>query len=91
MGITFKENCPDTRNTKVVDVIHELIEYETNITVYDPWVNQEDVKKIYDLDVVTQLPESKFDVIVLAVAHKEFEKINFTSLLNSVGLFYSIK
>lgn len=73
LGITFKENCPDVRNTKVVDVIRALREYETNITVYDPWANPTEVKHEYDLDILTEIPKDKFDAVILAVAHKEFE------------------
>ena len=91
LGITFKENCPDVRNTKVVDVIRELLEYEVNITVCDPWANPEEVSQIYGIDIITTTPETKFDAIVLAVAHKEFEKTNYASLLNADGIFYSIK
>ncbi|MDL2303391.1 nucleotide sugar dehydrogenase [Dysgonomonas sp. OttesenSCG-928-D17] len=73
LGITFKENCPDVRNTKVVDVIRELKEYDTNVTIYDPWANPEEVKHEYGLDILTELPEGKFDAVVLAVNHAEFE------------------
>ena len=72
LGITFKENCPDVRNSKVIDVIFALKEYETNITVYDPWANPEEVNHEYGLDISSKLPEGEFDAVVLAVAHKEF-------------------
>jgi nucleotide sugar dehydrogenase len=72
LGITFKENCPDVRNSKVIDVIFALKEYETNITVYDPWANPEEVNHEYGLDILSKLPEGEFDAVVLAVAHKEF-------------------
>lgn len=72
LGITFKENCPDVRNTKVVDVIRALKEYETNITVYDPWANPDEVKREYGLDIHTKMPKDKFDTVVLAVAHNIF-------------------
>jgi len=76
LGITFKENCPDVRNTKVVDVIRELKEYGTNIIIYDPWANPEEVKHEYGLDIETKLPNGKFDAVVLAVSHKEFKDLN---------------
>lgn len=76
LGITFKENCPDVRNTKVVDVIRELKEYGTNITIYDPWANPEEVEHEYGLDIETKLPNGKFDAVVLAVSHKEFKDLN---------------
>ena len=91
LGITFKENCPDVRNTKVVDVIRELQEYDINITVYDTWANQHEVKKIYGIDIIATIPETKFEAIVLAVTHKEFEDTDFSTLLNSGGIFYPIK
>lgn len=73
LGITFKENCPDVRNTKVVDVIRELKEYGTNITIYDPWANPEEVEHEYGLSIEKEFPKIKFDAIVKAVAHREFK------------------
>lgn len=93
LGITFKENCPDVRNTKVVDVIRALKEYDTNITIYDPWANPEDVKHEYGLEIKTNLPEGKFDAIVLAVKHKEFEEeikllnVNFSDVAYALNTF----
>ncbi len=86
LGITFKENCPDVRNTKVVDVIRELKEYNTNVTIYDPWANPEEVEHEYGLEIKCKLPEGKFDAVVLAVSHKEFDTVNFRSLLKSNGI-----
>ncbi|MFR3215680.1 MAG: nucleotide sugar dehydrogenase [Dysgonomonas mossii] len=86
LGITFKENCPDVRNTKVVDVIRELKEYNTNVTIYDPWANPEEVEHEYGLEIETKLPNGKFDAVVLAVSHKEFDTVNFRSLLKSNGI-----
>ena len=91
LGITFKENCPDVRNTKVVDVIHELLEYDVNITIYDPWANREEVQHEYGLDITTTLPGETFDAIVLAVAHQEFQKIDFSTFLHPHGISYNIK
>jgi len=91
LGITFKENCPDVRNTKVVDVIRELKEYDTNVTIYDPWANPEEVKHEYGLDIECSLPDGKFDAVVLAVKHEEFDKINIPSLINNIGILYSLK
>ena len=91
LGITFKENCPDVRNTKAVDVINQLKSYETDMTIYDPWANPEDVMHEYGLETVKQLPEDKFDVIVLTVAHKEFLDINWNSLLKPNGILYDVK
>lgn len=79
LGVTFKENCPDVRNTKVIDVVNSLKEYEADITVYDPWANPAEVKHEYGLDIMTETPKAKFDAIVLAVAHEEFKSLCFDS------------
>ena len=91
LGITFKENCPDVRNTKVVDLIRELHEYDAVITVYDPWANHAEVKREYGLDMAHTLPEIPFDAIILAVAHKEFEAIESYTQLTPNGIRYNIK
>lgn len=94
LGITFKENCPDIRNTKVVDIYHTLQEYTNNITVYDPWANAEAVKKEYNVPIVCQSSDLKFceyDAIILAVAHKEFMDMKFKSLLAENGVVYDVK
>ncbi len=75
LGITFKENCPDIRNSKVVDVVRELKEYDTNITIFDPWANPEEVKHEYGLDCLTKIPEGNFDAVVVAVAHKKIKDL----------------
>ena len=90
LGITFKENCPDVRNTKVVDVIRELKEYNTNVTIYDPWANPDEVKHEYGLEIECKLPEGKFDAVVLAVNHKEFTGMDFYSLLLSKNILYKL-
>ena len=88
LGITFKENCPDVRNTKVVDIYTTLEEYSKNITIYDPWVNTDRVKHEYNIDVVNTLPsEEKFDAIILAVSHKEFLDLEIASLIRSLQCF----
>ncbi|MBU3822283.1 nucleotide sugar dehydrogenase [Flavobacteriaceae bacterium XHP0103] len=91
LGITFKENCPDVRNTKIVDVIKHLKEYGLDITIYDPWANPEEVEHEYNLITLDILPEESFDTIVLGVAHKEFLDINYEKLLNLNGLIYDVK
>jgi len=91
LGITFKENCPDIRNTKVVDVIRALQEYEANITIYDPWANPEEVKKEYGLEVGSELSaDNKFDVVILAVGHKKFLPLRKKNIKNN-SIFYSLK
>ncbi|GGK60637.1 MULTISPECIES: nucleotide sugar dehydrogenase [Flavobacteriaceae] len=91
LGITFKENCPDVRNTRAVDVIHELEQYGTNVTIYDPWANPDEVMHEYNLTTRNQLPSNKYDGIVLAVAHNEFLDIDFTKHLTSNGVIYDVK
>ncbi len=91
LGITFKENCPDVRNTKAVDVINQLKSYGTQVTIYDPWASPEEVKHEYDLQTVKQLPEGTFDAVVLTVAHKEFLQEDLRSLLNPEGVLYDVK
>jgi len=91
LGITFKENCPDVRNTKAVDVISSLKEYETNITIYDPWANSDEVMAEYGLSSEKILPNKKFDAIVLAVAHNEFKEISLAELKKDKAVVYDVK
>ena len=91
LGITFKENCPDVRNTKAVDVINQLISYGAEVTIYDPWANPNEVKREYDIQTLKHLPEGMFDAIVLTVAHNEFLKEDLNSLLNPEGIIYDVK
>lgn len=91
LGITFKENCPDVRNTKVVDIVSALSGYDTNITIYDPWANPEEVKHEYGLDTTKELPQGKFDAVVLAVAHKEFISLDIESLLCESYVSFDVK
>ena len=91
LGVTFKENCPDIRNSKVVDLIHSLEEHEANVVVYDPWANQEEVRNEYGLDILTEMPVKKFDAVVLAVAHKDFKKIEYSDLVKNGGIIYNLK
>ncbi|MBP1224048.1 UDP-N-acetyl-D-galactosamine dehydrogenase [Flavobacterium sp. 1355] len=91
LGITFKENCPDVRNTKIVDVVRALKEYGITVTIYDPLANIEEVKKEYKLKTTNSIPKEKFDAIVLGVAHKEFLKLNFSELQESNSLIYDVK
>ena len=91
LGITFKENCPDVRNTKVVDVIENLKEFGTDVTIFDPWANSSEVKYEYGIETVKNMPQNKFDGIVLAVSHKEFLNIDFNKYLNPKGIIYDVK
>lgn len=94
LGITFKENCPDIRNTKIVDIYHTLREYTPNITIYDPWANPQAVKHEYDIDIVNELPaDHKYDAIILGVAHQEFLSLDVRGLLSNPeeGVVYDVK
>jgi UDP-N-acetyl-D-glucosamine/UDP-N-acetyl-D-galactosamine dehydrogenase len=91
LGIAFKENCPDVRNTKIVDVISSLKEYGINITIYDPWVNPADVLKEYNLGTEVKLPENQFDAVVLAVAHSEFLDLDLSKLRKQISVLYDVK
>jgi len=91
LGITFKENCPDVRNTKAIDVVSALKEYNTNVTIYDPWASIAEVKQEYGLDAVNEIPKNRFDAIVLAVAHTEFIDLNLDVLKKENSIVYDVK
>ena len=91
LGITFKENCPDVRNTKAVDVINNLGSYGTELTIYDPWASPEEVLHEYGLITTRELPNENYNAIVLAVAHKEFLSLDLRGILNPNGILYDVK
>lgn len=92
LGITFKENCPDVRNTKIVDIYHTLEDYTSNITVFDPWANGDHVKHEYGIDIVNELPTGeKYDAVILGVAHKEFLELDVKNLVKDGGVIYDVK
>jgi UDP-N-acetyl-D-glucosamine/UDP-N-acetyl-D-galactosamine dehydrogenase len=91
LGITFKENCPDVRNTKIVDVIHALNEYGITVTTYDPWAKCDEVLHEYGLETVNVLPEGKFEGIILGVAHREFATIDYDMLRQKNSVLYDVK
>ncbi len=96
LGITFKENCPDIRNTKIIDVIHSLEDYGAKITIFDPWANPEEVLHEYGLESIQKVEELnaseyKFDAIVLGVAHDEFMEIDMEPLKKALGVVYDVK
>ena len=91
LGITFKENCPDVRNTKAVDVITALKGYGVNMTIFDPWANKDEVKKEYHLESTQEKPSDSFDAVVLTVAHKEFLALDFKSITNKKHIIYDVK
>ena len=95
LGITFKENCPDIRNSKVIDVINSLNDYEINTSVFDPFASSEEVEREYGVKLlgkdITQLEKQGFDAVVLAVAHSEFRQINVSKMLKQNGFVYDVK
>ncbi|MFN7100851.1 MAG: nucleotide sugar dehydrogenase, partial [Flavobacterium sp.] len=91
LGITFKENCPDVRNTKIVDVIKALADYDIKITIYDPWANPAEVAEEYNLTTTTVLPKNHFDAVVLGVAHSVFKDLDLQSLQKEKSLLYDVK
>lgn len=91
LGITFKENCPDVRNTKIVDVIAALTDYGITVTIYDPLADTAAVKKEYNLVTLNTIPNAKFDAIVLGVAHADFLDLDFSIFKNSNSILYDVK
>ncbi len=91
LGFTFKENCPDSRNTKVVDIYRALKEYNLDITVYDPWAKASLVQKEYGISIVNQPPSGKFDALIAAVAHKEFQDLDIAGLLEDKHVVFDVK
>ena len=91
LGVSFKENCPDIRNSKVVDLVFSLKEYKVNVTIYDPWVKPEEALDEYNLTTFNKLPAKKFDVIVLAVAHNRFLNLDFSLIKKSNAIVYDVK
>lgn len=91
LGFTFKENCPDVRNTKVIDIVRTLEEYNLDVSVYDPWADVALVKSEYGIDITNQLPDEKYDALILAVSHDKFRSINVVDLLNDTHVIYDVK
>ncbi|MEA4936930.1 MAG: nucleotide sugar dehydrogenase [Paludibacter sp.] len=91
LGFTFKENCPDVRNTKVIDIVEELLDYDVKVTIYDPWANPQEVMHEYGVKVYNKLPDKKFDSVVLAVAHDEFKSFELEKVVCLKGVVYDVK
>ena len=94
LGLTFKENCPDLRNTRVVDIVEELNSYNANVDIYDPWVDKEEAKAEYGINMIDALDGEKYDAIILAVAHKQFAELGVDKILKSAKnehILYDIK
>ncbi|MBR0300471.1 MAG: nucleotide sugar dehydrogenase, partial [Bacteroidales bacterium] len=91
LGVTFKEDCPDIRNTKVVDICHTLEEYTRNITIYDPWADADMVRSEYGIHVENTQPQGPFDACIAAVAHRQFEGLDIVSLMEPAHVIYDVK
>jgi UDP-N-acetyl-D-galactosamine dehydrogenase len=91
LGITFKENCPDIRNTKAIDVYTELQSYGVDLTLHDPWASAEEVKHEYGIPVIRELPNEKYDAVVLTVAHEEYKKLKIADLKKNNAIVYDVK
>ena len=91
LGFTFKENCPDVRNTKVIDIYKTLKEYNIDITVYDPWANPVIAKREYGIEITNKMPNEKFDAVIASVAHKEFKAIDISELLKEKHVIFDVK
>jgi UDP-N-acetyl-D-galactosamine dehydrogenase len=91
LGITFKENCPDVRNTKVVDVVSSLEDFGVNIVIFDPWADEEEVFNEYEVKSIKAVPTKKFDAVILAVAHEEFKEIDFVKIRKENSVVYDVK
>jgi UDP-N-acetyl-D-galactosamine dehydrogenase len=91
LGITFKENCPDVRNTKIVDVVNALVDYGVSVSIFDPWANPAEVFHEYGLKSTKTKPNQKFDAIVLGVAHAEFLDLDLVLLKNANSILYDVK
>ena len=92
LGFTFKEDCPDVRNTRVVDIYNELRSFDVHVDVHDPWVNFEDVKHEYGIEVLKHISEdSQYSAVVLAVAHEKFHGLSIRNLVGDRGVIYDVK
>jgi UDP-N-acetyl-D-galactosamine dehydrogenase len=91
LGFTFKENCPDVRNTKVIDIVNAFKSYNIHVDVYDPWVDPDAARMEYDLDIMTGWPQKKYDAIILAVSHEDFKNIDLVSLIKGRYIIYDVK
>ena len=91
LGFTFKENCPDVRNTKVIDIYKALQDYNLHVTIYDPWANPDIVRKEYGIEVVNEMPQDLFDTAILAVAHDQFRSLDIPNLLKPHHVIYDVK
>src|SRR5690554_6124056 len=91
LGFTFKENCPDVRNTRVIDIVKTLEDYNANVVVHDPWASPAIAQHEYGLELHNELPEGQYDAVILAVAHDEFKSLDLKQITNGVSVIYDVK
>ncbi len=91
LGFTFKENCPDVRNTRVIDIVRTLAEYKLDLTIYDPWANPATAKREYGVETISELPKAQYDAVILAVAHKKFETLDIAALRKPKSVLFDVK
>src|SRR5690606_3342643 len=92
MGFTFKENCPDIRNTRVVDIYHELKQFGLTVDIYDPWADPTEVKRVYGLNILNNVDRNTaYDAIILAVAHREFQQFDYENVKRNNGIIFDTK
>jgi UDP-N-acetyl-D-galactosamine dehydrogenase len=91
LGFTFKEDCPDVRNTKVIDIVRELETYGIEVTIHDPWADEQEVQHEYRVVSTKVIPPGNYQAVILAVAHKEFKSLNIKNLVESDGVIYDVK
>ena len=93
LGFTFKENCPDVRNTRVIDIVNELKSYQARVSICDPWAEPEHVKQEYGIETFRDFSHNpeKYDAVILAVAHSAFDKLNIRNLINKRSVIYDVK
>jgi UDP-N-acetyl-D-galactosamine dehydrogenase len=91
LGFTFKEDCPDVRNTKVIDIVRELETYGIEVIIHDPWADEQEVQHEYGVVSTKVIPAGNYQTAILAVAHKEFKSLNIKNLVESGGVIYDVK
>ena len=90
LGFTFKEDCPDFRNTRIIDIYNELLKFDVIVDIFDPWADMVEVKNEYGVDIYNSLPTKIYSAVILAVAHKEFLNLNIKSLMDN-GVIFDVK
>jgi len=94
LGLTFKENCPDLRNTRVLDIIEELNTFGAKVEVFDPWVDQDEAHRLYGVTMVDRLADNRYDAVILAVAHREFGALtgeDLRRMCRPAAVIYDVK